>query len=970
MAKFAKKLNPLVSRQLPEHIQANSPLLVDFIKQYYEFMDSAQITLSSVTASDQVLLETETEGHLAMDATDEHGSDEGDFLLSEQGTVGEFTKGETITGGTSGETATILAEDTDNLKIWISANSKFITGEIITGSTSGGSGIVGKYRANPNEVLTQLLEYADVNDSLDDFFTSFRNAFLQTIPNDLDDNVNKRQLTKNILSLYKRKGTKKGHQIFFRALLNEEAELYYPTVDMLRVSDGKWTTTKIIRATLLTPTTGDMTRLTSQTVTQDNVIADANINLATAVVDSVSVSNINISGTQTSVGTFVLNNVTGTFVDGQTFYATDNEDSSVRITCTIGSIMDDITVTSPGRYYTVGETVAISGGGGDGASAQVEDTSYGSIENIIVETPGTGYVVGDTLSVTNPTYGSGLAGRVEVVNGGFRLEADSLEEGRIIIEDTTDDMVVMEDATNSSLGDVVKVLITNSGYGYASLPTVTISTSTGTGAGVFPVSSGVGKVLSVKNVDQGFSYETAPTLSPRLHMQIDTLSANFTDGETISATAEDNIILESADALDGDISLEDYRHPRFRQEDGYGDIELEDDTGVLEVEENITEGVLELGPGRIITEDGDVLIHSYYAHTDEVDFLIVTHDGTTESRLQHETSGSVSGTLESFVGATNIMTLTSPTGTFDDKVTITGGTSSTTARVRNADKAIMTSTNGTVITTDGAYTGVDGQISESTKKIQDSLYYQDYSYVVRVGESIAGWRDYLKSAVHPAGFYVVGEVSIRTLLDAKMKVGFVRTSGVVEPDEVVEIYTVIFGEKIGRRLGTTSDGTTQRTNAERGIEFAASYTSNTRDVTLTTERTLNLGPRSSPKTVQGVDVIQGFVYGGPRYSAINRFASTAFDHTPDKLLMDASDGSSTDEKDDIILEDILNNGEIKQELGLRDMDSGVTLVILNNVLITGTGKTPPNGETPTFATFNSDLKTNFAIPAQINTSYA
>ena len=162
-----------------------------------------------------------------------------------------------------------------------------------------------------------------------------------------------------------------------------------------------------------------------------------------------------------------------------------------------------------------------------------------------------------TVGIDGTAGGSGLAGRVEVVNGGFRLEADSLEEGRIIMEDTTDDMVVMEDATNSSLGDVVKVLITNSGYGYASLPTVTISTSTGTGGVVFPVSSGVGKVLSVKNVDQGFSYETAPTLSPRLHMQIDTLSSSFTDGETISATAEDNIILESADALDGDISLED-----------------------------------------------------------------------------------------------------------------------------------------------------------------------------------------------------------------------------------------------------------------------------------------------------------------------------------------------------------------------------------------------------------------------------
>ncbi len=58
MAKFTKNLNPLVSRQFPQHIQANNPLLIEFVKQYYRFMDSAQITLSSVTASDQILLET------------------------------------------------------------------------------------------------------------------------------------------------------------------------------------------------------------------------------------------------------------------------------------------------------------------------------------------------------------------------------------------------------------------------------------------------------------------------------------------------------------------------------------------------------------------------------------------------------------------------------------------------------------------------------------------------------------------------------------------------------------------------------------------------------------------------------------------------------------------------------------------------------------------------------------------------
>ena len=144
MAKFTKNLNPLVSRQFPQHIQANNPLLVEFVKQYYRFMDSAQITLSSVTASDQILLETGTENFLALDGTDPKGSNENDYILNEEGSIGEFSKDETITGVTSGETATILAEDTDNLQLYISANTKFVTGETITGSTSGAQGVISK----------------------------------------------------------------------------------------------------------------------------------------------------------------------------------------------------------------------------------------------------------------------------------------------------------------------------------------------------------------------------------------------------------------------------------------------------------------------------------------------------------------------------------------------------------------------------------------------------------------------------------------------------------------------------------------------------------------------------------------------------------------------------------------------------------------------------------------------------------
>ena len=49
---------------------------------------------------------------------------------------------------------------------------------------------------------------------------------------------------------------------------------------------------------------------------------------------------------------------------------------------------------------------------------------------------------------------------------------------------------------------------------------------------------------------------------------------------------------------------------------------------------------------------------------------------------------------------------------------------------------------------------------KASKKIQDSLYYQDYSYVIKVSQSINKWRDALKRAVHPSGFYVTGQVNI------------------------------------------------------------------------------------------------------------------------------------------------------------------------------------------------------------------
>ena len=993
MAKFTKKLSSLVSRQFPQHIQANNPLLVEFVKQYYRFMDSAQITLASVTASDQILLETSTESFLALNATDDKGNNENDYILNEEGSVGEFTKGETITGVTSGETAIILAEDTDNLKLYISSNSKFVTGETVTGGTSGAQGVISKYRANPNESISQLLEYADVNDTLDDFFLQFRNSFLQTIPNDLTSGLDKRQLTKNILSLYKRKGTKKGHEIFFRALFNETPELYYPTVDLLRVSDGNFQTQNLIKATLLSPSNGDMTKLTGQTITQANIAGNTTVNLASAVVESVTVNAVSLGGIQRDVATLILNkaSITGTFQnslgdaiidetdeddiineDGSkvlqqtfsTFTGTANDDVDVTITCNIESIADDLTVTSGGRYYTINEQVPVSQQkGGIGLSAQVDSVSYGEIESILVESGGSGYAVGDALSVTNPTDGLGLAGEVAVVNGGFLLEQDRVEDGLIILEDSSTDQLVMEAETNSGTNDITKIKITNKGGGYLTLPTVGVTSTSGSSATVFPVSTSVGNLLGFKILDQGYRYEEAPVLNPKLHMQIDTLSGSFTIGETVTATAEDNVTLESFEPLDFPILLEDFRHSILRLDGEEGDILTEDGDSIA-FEENNESAVFDgFEQDGIITEDGNRLVHTIYEDDRDEDIIIITHNGSDESRLQLETSDTVSGTIESFNTQTNILVLTDVIGTFDDKVTITGSSSSVTARVRNADQAVVSSTAGTLIETEGEFVGVRGHVSENTKKIQDSLYYQDYSYVVKVGEAIADWREYLKSSVHPAGFYLAGEVSIVSRLDAKLRSGRLITQG-IEQDEIIEAFRVIFGEKVGRRLGTTTDGTSLRSNPLLGIERDASFASATRDVTLSQDITIQTSD-DRETSFRSTNVNQGFIYAGARMDTIGRFIFSAFNHVPDRLLLDSTNGSAN-AGDSLLMED---GGEMRREPASDTMDSdAIGLTRINNIKLTGTGSTTLDGAANQLGDFATKVGTRYAIPAQIKTT--
>ena len=114
---------------------------------------------------------------------------------------------------------------------------------------------------------------------------------------------------------------------------------------------------------------------------------------------------------------------------------------------------------------------------------------------------------------------------------------------------------------------------------------------------------------------------------------------------------------------------------------------------------------------------------------------------------------------------------------FSDKnVTITDSTGAS-ATIITADIATGTTSVDVISTDDGSYSGIDSRLGEDLIRIQDSYYYQDYSYEVQVGQSFATYINELKKAVHPAGFQPFGKVTLATLVSAAIQTTGAGLSG-------------------------------------------------------------------------------------------------------------------------------------------------------------------------------------------------
>jgi hypothetical protein len=141
--------------------------------------------------------------------------------------------------------------------------------------------------------------------------------------------------------------------------------------------------------------------------------------------------------------------------------------------------------------------------------------------------------------------------------------------------------------------------------------------------------------------------------------------------------------------------------------------------------------------------------------------------------------------------------------------------------------------------------------------------------------------------MHTSGFYFTGQVDIesRIIVTAKGPVKGV-TSGVLE-SPLLSLVNTLFVTVFGRRLGTTTDGTSLRAtpqiggNSDVSNDFRDPFDANTRDLTASRED-ITIDYLSRPRNLftdnSGTvhDIRSGYAYGGPRYSSLNKYANTVF----------------------------------------------------------------------------------------------
>ena len=567
--------------------------------------------------------------------------------------------------------------------------------------------------SNVYNVATEYLDYRDIDKTLTEFVRYFEKEYLINIPSKLysenGTSVDKATVLKHIKQFYQSRGSEKSFKLLFRILFNEDVQFYYPKVDMLYVSDGKWAYDKILRCT----STNDVFQFIGKKITGVS-------SGATAAVENV----FQYQQGADLITELYVSNIIGEFQASEDISCFIGEDI---VTETLFNLVTGIVINDPGFNYKVGNLVVLSGNG-TGAEAIVEKVKGVISSNIQVIDGGYGYIdVPDTK-----IYGTGFDAKV---------------------------------TSNLKPTGIYKVDIINSGTGYDInfpptvhfLPeelTLTLTTTTGNFITATRLRGVVSEAIgTIESVDFNLNYViTLKNLTDEFQIGetvvaqhlVSGVWVDLADGGVISDMSPFTATATATVNTSGSISRIDilnagafYKKPptiRLKRQTGEWD-----DYSVLKAYllPTIVESITVTNSGRDYTSDAEISV-------------VFSGGLINEENARHAVaSAEISGQIVDISITNPGINYTIPPNVVFSYATGTG--------------AVATAQIGPLFTYPGRYLNNDGFVS-ADKYIQDSFYYQVYSYVLKSTLGFTQYEDVVHNVLHPAGLLLFGTTILSSLV--------------------------------------------------------------------------------------------------------------------------------------------------------------------------------------------------------------
>ena len=295
------------------------------------------------------------------------------------------------------------------------SGSGFAIGETITGRDGKRTGTIKTYKENSIVANNRLLDYGDIDQTLETFLNYFQKDFIPSL--DLADTQNKRLTLKNIGTLYKQKGTADSVKFLMRILYGQNAEIKYPIDETAFASDSGYQEDRRMNIVM----DNGVPKNTDKIVQYNEV--DATLIDAEAVIDQVEI----VSTVNKQYSVSISDTHRGTFQPNKPVSVVDR-DGKITYTATVKGIVSDILTTqssttfglesesgdllledgsallfegaNAGSMYDINDQIIFTGAKADtvvNARGTVQGLSRGPVEHIYIENAGSGYSANDIV---------------------------------------------------------------------------------------------------------------------------------------------------------------------------------------------------------------------------------------------------------------------------------------------------------------------------------------------------------------------------------------------------------------------------------------------------------------------------------------------------------------------------------------------------------------------------------------------